>query len=42
MIDGFKLIGPSKMSMNCIENPFNMCMLYNLKVSFNMGTFSES
>ena len=36
------LIAPSEINMNCVENPFNMGTFYKLKVSFNMGTFSES
>ena len=30
------------LNMICDENPFNTGMFYKLKVSFNMGTFSES
>ena len=28
--------------MNYVEHPFDMGMFYRLKVSFNMGTFSDS
>ena len=41
-----KNIGSSwviKMNMICIENPFSIYIfLYEIKVSFNMGTLSES
>ena len=42
MIYEFNLRAPSKLNMICDENPINMGMFYKLKVSFNMGTFSES
>ena len=42
MIYEFSLIIPSKMGMNYIEHPFHMGVFYRLKVSFNMGTFSDS
>ena len=42
MIYEFSLIVPSKMGMDYVEHPSNMGMFYQLKVSFNMGTFSDS
>ena len=42
MIYEFSLIVPSQMGMDYFEHPFNMGMFYRLKVSFNMGTFSDS
>ena len=42
MIDRLHIIVPLKVSMNCVEDPFNMGMFYQLKVLFNMGTFSDS
>ena len=36
------IIVPSKMNVNYIKDSFNMGMFYRLKVSFNMGTFSDS
>ena len=42
MILEFRLIVPSKMDMNYVEHPFDMGMFYRLKVSFNMGMFSDS
>ena len=32
----------SKLSINCVEGSFNMGAFFQLKVPFNMGTFSDS
>ena len=42
MIFVFTLIVPSKKSIHCVEDAFNVGMFYKLKVSFNMGRFSDS
>ena len=41
MINEFDLTACSNMSINCVENPFNMGIFYKLTVSFSMGPLSE-
>ena len=31
-----------EMSIDCVQDPFNMGMFYQLKVAFNMGTLLGS
>ena len=42
MIYRFDFIVPTKLNINCVEDPLNICIFHQLKVSLNLGMFSDS